>query len=92
MLRQTQSSRWRVAALAAFGIGVVGIVIPVLPTVPFLILSAWAASKGWPAFERRLPFDTSVDIAYVGAKGVGGYAGLDVNAPQTLGGGDNSRP
>ena len=44
------------------------------------------------AFERRLPFDTSVDVAYVGAKGVGGYAGLDVNAPQTLGGGDNSRP
>jgi hypothetical protein len=44
------------------------------------------------AFERRLPFDTSVDVAYVGAKGVGGYAGIDINAPQTLGGGDNSRP
>ena len=45
---------WRVGALAAFALGVIGIVIPVLPTVPFLILSAWAASKGWPAFERRL--------------------------------------
>jgi hypothetical protein len=44
------------------------------------------------AFERRLPFDTSVDVAYVGAKGVGGWAGLDVNAPPTLGGGDASRP
>jgi len=54
VLRQTQSILWRVAALAAFAIGVVGIAIPVLPTVPFLILSAWAASKGWPAFERRL--------------------------------------
>jgi hypothetical protein len=44
------------------------------------------------AVERRLPYDISVDMAYVGAKGVGGYAGLDINAPTTLGGGDNSRP
>ena len=44
------------------------------------------------SFERRLPFDVVVDAAYVGAKGVGGYAGLDINAPETLGGGDNSRP
>jgi hypothetical protein len=44
------------------------------------------------AFERRLPFDTSVDVAYVGAKGIGGYAALDINAPQTLGVGDAGRP
>ena len=44
------------------------------------------------AFERRLPFDTSVDVAYVGAKGAGGYAALDINAPTTLGGGDQGRP
>ena len=44
------------------------------------------------AFERRLPFDATVDVAYVGAKGVGGYAGLDINAPQTLGVGDAGRP
>jgi hypothetical protein len=44
------------------------------------------------AFERRLPFDTSVDVAYVGAIGRGGYAALDINAPVTLGGGDASRP
>jgi hypothetical protein len=44
------------------------------------------------AFERRLPFDTSVDVAYVGAKGTDGYAALDINAPLTLGGGDPSRP
>jgi Carboxypeptidase regulatory-like domain len=44
------------------------------------------------AFERRLPFDTSVDIAYVGAKGTGGWAGLDINAPPTLGVGDAGRP
>ena len=54
MLRQTRNILWRAGALTAFVIGIVGIAIPVLPTVPFLILSAWAASKGWPAFEQWL--------------------------------------
>jgi hypothetical protein len=44
------------------------------------------------AFERRLPHDIAVDAAYVGAKGTGGYAGLDINAPVVLGGGNPSRP
>jgi hypothetical protein len=44
------------------------------------------------AFERQLPLDISVDVAYVGAKGIGGYAALDINAPQTLGVGDAGRP
>jgi len=42
---------WRAVALLSLGLGLVGIALPVMPTVPFLILSAWAASKGWPAFE-----------------------------------------
>jgi hypothetical protein len=44
------------------------------------------------AVERRLPLDMSADIAYVGAKGTGGYAALDINAPTVLGGGNPSRP
>jgi carboxypeptidase family protein/TonB-dependent receptor-like protein len=44
------------------------------------------------AFQRLLAYNLTVDVAYVGAKGVGGYAGLDINAPLTLGGGDASRP
>ena len=44
------------------------------------------------AVERMLPYDTSIDVAYVGARGVGGYAALDINAPQTLGIGDAGRP
>jgi hypothetical protein len=44
------------------------------------------------ALERRFLFDISVDVAYVGAKGTGGWAGLDVNAPTVLGTGDAGRP
>ncbi len=42
---------WRAVALVALGLGLVGIALPVMPTVPFLVVSAWAASKGWPRFE-----------------------------------------
>jgi hypothetical protein len=51
------------------------------------IIHSWNA-----AVERRLPWNLSADIAYVGTKLVGGYAALDVNAPTTLGGGNASRP
>jgi hypothetical protein len=44
------------------------------------------------AFERRIWFDTSVDVAYVGAKGTDGYAALDINAPTVLGTGNQGRP
>jgi hypothetical protein len=44
------------------------------------------------ALERMLPFNSTIEVAYVGAKGVGGYAGLDINAPPTLGVGDAGRP
>ncbi len=49
--------------------------------------------KSWNlAVERRLPMDFSVDLAYVGANGDGGYADLDINAPQAIGAGDAGRP
>lgn len=54
MLRPTQVLLWRLTAIVALVIGVAGLAVPVLPTVPFLILSAWAAGKGWPALERWL--------------------------------------
>jgi hypothetical protein len=44
------------------------------------------------AFERRLPWDISADLAYVGTRGDDGYAVLDINAPTVIGGGNASRP
>jgi hypothetical protein len=44
------------------------------------------------AVERRLPWDLAVDIAYVANRSDGGYADLDINAPQVVGGGNASRP
>ncbi|MBK5296556.1 MAG: TonB-dependent receptor [Vicinamibacteria bacterium] len=44
------------------------------------------------AVERRLPFDLSVDMAYVGTRTKGGFADLDINASDTPGGGVASRP
>ncbi len=65
----------------------VGMMTPELGNVDRGKIHTWNV-----AFERRLPLDISVDVAYVAAKGVGGYAWLDVNLPTTLGGGNSSRP
>lgn len=45
---------WRALAVAALALAMAGAVLPVLPTVPFLILAAWAGGKGWPALESWL--------------------------------------
>ena len=37
---------WWLLAYIALGLGVVGIVVPGLPTVPFVLLSAYAAARG----------------------------------------------
>jgi hypothetical protein len=42
---------WRVLAVVSLLLGFIGIFLPLLPTVPFVLLAAWAASHGWPALE-----------------------------------------
>lgn len=45
---------WRALALLSLALGLIGVILPVLPTVPFLLLAAWAAGKGWPALDAWL--------------------------------------
>ena len=37
---------WWLLAYASLGLGIVGIVLPGLPTVPFVLLAAYAAARG----------------------------------------------
>jgi uncharacterized membrane protein YbaN (DUF454 family) len=45
---------WRALALLFIALGLLGIFLPLLPTVPFLLAAAWAAGRGWPALEHWL--------------------------------------
>ena len=50
----TRTLFWRVIAAVSLLLGLIGIPLPGLPTVPFVLLSAWAAGKGWPSLEQKL--------------------------------------
>lgn len=41
-------------AVAALALGLIGIVVPLLPTTPFLIVALWAAGKCSPKLESWL--------------------------------------
>lgn len=45
---------WRTLALMALGVAALGIPLPGLPTVPFVLVAAWAGARGWPALEAKL--------------------------------------
>lgn len=45
---------FRLLALGSLLLGFIGVVLPGLPTVPFILLAAFAAGKGWPQLEARL--------------------------------------
>jgi len=45
---------YRALALSAVVAGSLGLLLPVLPTVPFLLVALWAASRGAPALHGRI--------------------------------------
>jgi uncharacterized protein len=54
MIEQTKILLWRALAVLGILLGLIGVVLPVMPTVPFMLMAAWAASKGWPELEAWL--------------------------------------
>lgn len=45
---------WRVLVVVFVLLGFIGALLPGMPTTVFLILAAWAASKGWPSMDAWL--------------------------------------
>lgn len=45
---------WRLIAITALLLAAVGILLPIMPTVPFLLVATWAASRGWPELNDWL--------------------------------------
>lgn len=45
---------WRILVIIFIILAIIGAILPGMPTTVFLILAAWAASKGWPAMDAWL--------------------------------------
>ncbi|MFN2362503.1 MAG: YbaN family protein [Marinobacter sp.] len=56
---------FRILAYTSIAMAAIGVVLPLLPTTPFVLLAAWSASKGSPTFaawlENHETFGPAID-------------------------------
>lgn len=45
---------WYVVGMVALGCGLIGIALPVVPTVPFLLVAVWAFARSSPALRAKI--------------------------------------
>ena len=50
-MRQTL---WHIVGWTALTLGLIGVVLPVMPTVPFLLVAVWAFSRSSPQLRNRI--------------------------------------
>jgi uncharacterized protein len=58
MMQAMPAIVWKTLAVLFIVLGVIGAVLPVMPTVPFLLLAAASASRGWPWLDDKLTSHT----------------------------------
>jgi len=51
---KTVSALWSALGVVSLGLGALGVLLPILPTTPFVILAAFAFGKSTPALHHRL--------------------------------------
>jgi uncharacterized protein len=54
LIARTRRLLWLALAYLALGLGIVGIIVPGLPTTPFILLAAFAAARGSRRLHERL--------------------------------------
>lgn len=52
--RLSSTFLYRVLAVSALGAGALGLLLPLLPTTPFILVALWASARGAPEWHDRI--------------------------------------